>query len=645
MQLGTNARKGSAVGIILLFIVLNIAPGINAKTPQTDRSIAIYDFRSPQKGHWMYVGGTGPGNYTRIQDAINDSDDGDTIFIYATASPYYEHLRITKSISLQGEAKKSTIIDGGGKHTVIDIEANRVAVGELTVRKGEHGINFAETKNNCTIYDTIVQDCSICGIHISKASFTMVKRNNITNCSYGIGVASTSMNEISNNCIEKSRYYGLYCYYCSSIIVTGNTIINNEQGVYLDSSTHVQVTNNTFLVKNGIKIFGFFPEYWATHTIQNNTIDRRLLRYYKNCSKLNLSGDSCQIILANCTSSVLHDLNCSELSIGVLIGCSANILLRDSTFSNDTYGIMMDSSKDLTLMNNTIFNDNRGILLAEFITNATIQANHLQNNTVGISAAASRFNRIIANVLSYNGQGILFSADIIYRGENDNVVVDNTLSNNGYGITCVYSDSASKNNHFYHNTFLYNGHAAYEEYHDAWNSCAPFGGNYWSDYTGVDDNHDGIGDTPYDIKYNNRDNYPLMAPYNRSNEPPGRLRITGPLLRRAEADINYTFNVTDPNGDCLFFFISWGDGTTEQSISPLDTTINLTLHHAWKKTGLYTITVTADDPYHEKTNRATHKVLILAKKGALLDRILTFLERFPLLKKIIEWLFGGEPVK
>jgi nitrous oxidase accessory protein NosD len=37
-------------------------------------------------------------------------------------------------------------------------------------------------------------------------------------------------------------------------------------------------------------------------------------------------------------------------------------------------------------------------------------------------------------------------------------------------------------------------------------------GNYWDKYIGIDNNDDGIGDTPYIINENNQDNYPLMEP-------------------------------------------------------------------------------------------------------------------------------------
>ena len=64
--------------------------------------------------------------------------------------------------------------------------------------------------------------------------------------------------------------------------------------------------------------------------------------------------------------------------------------------------------------------------------------------------------------------------------------------------------------------FYETGHANF------WDNSYPSGGNYWSDYTGVDlywgpnqdqPGSDGIGDTPYIIDDDNQDNYPFMSEY------------------------------------------------------------------------------------------------------------------------------------
>jgi len=58
-------------------------------------------------------------------------------------------------------------------------------------------------------------------------------------------------------------------------------------------------------------------------------------------------------------------------------------------------------------------------------------------------------------------------------------------------------------------------------YDNVWDDGYPSGGNYWSDYAGVDADGDGIGDTPYIIDDNNIDHYPLMGPFNSFNTSVG----------------------------------------------------------------------------------------------------------------------------
>ncbi|HEB37545.1 MAG TPA: hypothetical protein ENI14_02660, partial [Thermoplasmatales archaeon] len=88
----------------------------------------------------LYVGGSGPNNYTRIQDAIDDANDGDTIFVYN--GTYYEHhIIIDKKIYLLGENKNSTIINVVGKHQGVQIFCDDVIVKGFTIRNNSYAFD------------------------------------------------------------------------------------------------------------------------------------------------------------------------------------------------------------------------------------------------------------------------------------------------------------------------------------------------------------------------------------------------------------------------------------------------------------------------------------------------------------------------
>jgi hypothetical protein len=62
---------------------------------------------------------------------------------------------------------------------------------------------------------------------------------------------------------------------------------------------------------------------------------------------------------------------------------------------------------------------------------------------------------------------------------------------------------------------------AYDDMNNIWNDDYPSGGNYWDDYSGIDDNGDGIGDIPYEIfGGESTDQYPLMTPWGDDEKPP-----------------------------------------------------------------------------------------------------------------------------
>jgi len=99
-----TVKKSLVIAVILFFIGTVIIPSSGQQIDKVSLSMS--------RNNTLYVGGRGPGNYTRIQDAINNASNGDKVFVYDESSPYYEKVKINKAIQLVGENQQTTVIDG-----------------------------------------------------------------------------------------------------------------------------------------------------------------------------------------------------------------------------------------------------------------------------------------------------------------------------------------------------------------------------------------------------------------------------------------------------------------------------------------------------------------------------------------------------
>ncbi|MBC7081066.1 MAG: hypothetical protein H5T44_02300 [Thermoplasmatales archaeon] len=72
----------------------------------------------------LHVGGNGERNYTKIQDAINDSNGGDTIIVHGGI--YEENLTVNKSLKIFGENAKI-------KTSSIEIYSNDVYIEGFSI--------------------------------------------------------------------------------------------------------------------------------------------------------------------------------------------------------------------------------------------------------------------------------------------------------------------------------------------------------------------------------------------------------------------------------------------------------------------------------------------------------------------------------
>ena len=84
-------NKLLVVGVILLFFGSSIPI-----LAQSDKSNLI----PLSDGKTLYVGGSGPGNYSTIQAAIDNASDGETIFVFQ--GTYHENVVIDKIVECLG---------------------------------------------------------------------------------------------------------------------------------------------------------------------------------------------------------------------------------------------------------------------------------------------------------------------------------------------------------------------------------------------------------------------------------------------------------------------------------------------------------------------------------------------------------------
>ena len=95
------------IGIIFLLVCVSFTGSTNSLSMSKSQTFTF-------EGNILYVGGSGEGNYTSIQDAIDDASNGDTVFVLDDSSPYQmtTWLTIEKSINLIGENRDTTVISG-----------------------------------------------------------------------------------------------------------------------------------------------------------------------------------------------------------------------------------------------------------------------------------------------------------------------------------------------------------------------------------------------------------------------------------------------------------------------------------------------------------------------------------------------------
>lgn len=331
--------------------------------------------------------------------------------------------------------------------------------------------------------------------------------------------------------------------------------------IYVHSGTykeHVNVNKGVTLMGIGKPVVDASNSGSAiTLTANGITLDGFTVINASSMPHIGIYVSSNSNVVINCTASnnfigiwldsssnniLMGNIASNSTDRGIYLYDSSNNSLTDNTAnSNNFFGIILDSSSENNLTGNIVSNNEQGIYLATSSNNNNLTGNIASNNEQGIMLrSSSNYNTLTDNTANSNEQEGIYlysSCNNILMGNiansnneyginlyssSNNTLTDNTASNNSdYGIFCWQFSSTN----LIYNNYFNNTNNAWDDGNNIWNipktegmniiGGPNRGGNYWSDYEGIDTNADGLGDTlrPYNSSggiQNNGDWLPLV---------------------------------------------------------------------------------------------------------------------------------------
>ena len=468
-------------------------------------------------------------DYTSIQSAVNNANDGDTILIYP--GTYMENVDVHKEliiISKSGDPGDTIVQADNPDDHVFHVNANNVTISGFNVTGGYYGIYFDNVQHN------------------------RISNNRLSNNTDGINLWHSCNNDLSNNIVKSNKRYGIYLFSsCNNNDLVNNTAYANNIGIdLLDSSSNVLKNNAMFNNTHnfGVRI-GTRDGNMQNDIDTSNSVDGRPIYYLVSISDATIDTDSnaatvycihCQnitvrglvlrdnrhgIYLYNTSNSLLENNMLSNNYLGIFLGSSSssNTLSTNRVDLNNVIGIELDSSSNNEIINNTAsLNIGVGIHLDGSSKNRLINNTANWNNDYGVHLDSSKDNTLEGNIIVSNDRGLIIDRS------NNNEIRGNILLNNSEGLRLPDSDNNTIYNNYFNNTDNIRSDHVRFYHNNSWSINrtdgmnivgGPYlGGNFWADPYGTgfsqtdnDSNDDGFCDSPYTIGDDVVDQLPLFS--------------------------------------------------------------------------------------------------------------------------------------
>jgi nitrous oxidase accessory protein len=304
-----------------------------------------------------------PDEYPTIQAAVDAADPGDIIEV--SPGVYPESVIVETSLTIIGQDKLTTIVDGSGGGSAFWLGTDGVTIKGFTMRDCSNYGVIAYYSGGHTIDDNIFLNNRYGVFLTNSPSANYVVNNTILNprvrAQIGIKVALSNGNTISGNYISESTY-GIEINDESQLnYVTNNTIMGTSHGIYIRYSSNNNVEqNNIASIITGIASVS--SDYV---NILNNTVSE--------CAYgIELYGSTYNTVFAN---------TATQNGYGIYLVYASDNTINGNLASNNYWGIRLYESDLNMIIENTFSFNAHGIELISYSTGNTIAWNNILNNT------------------------------------------------------------------------------------------------------------------------------------------------------------------------------------------------------------------------------------------------------------------------